>query len=547
MFPVPNPEFIRRVSWGREQWGHTSHDMNADNNRSEKLTLVRAGTILTMAGSPIRDGAILIRDGHIADIGAFERVRADLGSTFAGREIGSPEQIAMPGMVDAHQHGRGLSQFQAGVQDAPLEPMQAARLASRVPDINPYADTLYACHALLQSGVTTVVHAPIVRDPLGENVRGEIEAVFQGYADSGIRVLYSVPIGDQNSFVYGSDESFFDSLPQGARNSGQQLTQRRRGLDVSEYFELVEQLRANATEYPAERVTIALGPSGPQWCSDALLKKIRAYATDNGLLIHTHCVETPYQREYGNRRYGRRVIEHLTALDFLGPDVTLGHCVWADQREIEILAETSACVAHNPSSNVRLRCGIAPLLPLLEAGVTVGLGSDSLTWNDDHDFFQEIRAAYRLHRLPGLSDQELSAADALQMATRSGAQLLGRAGEFGQLSIGARADIVLVNIEPWAAALLGNELAPNDYLAQRAQAQHVDAVLVDGEIVVEGGRHPGLDHHYIAAELQRTANGRAKRERTQFVQEIAPHVAGFYADWGDDLAKPHYALNVKGG
>ena len=113
-----------------------------------------------------------------------------------------------------------------------------------------------------------------------------------------------------------------------------------------------------------------------------------------------HCLESPYQREFGFASYGKSTVEHLHELGMLGPDVSLGHAVWLKDRDMEICAETGTSVCHNASSNLRLRVGILPAARMLEKGVNVSIGMDGTTLNDDEDMLQELRLVSKLHRAP---------------------------------------------------------------------------------------------------------------------------------------------------
>src|SRR5262249_45730408 len=156
-------------------------------------------------------------------------------------------------------------------------------------------------------------------------------------------------------------------------------------------------------------------------CSDDLLTAVKELATKYETSIHIHLQETMYQKLYGLRTWGKTPLQHLNDLGFLGPEVTCGHGVWLTEEDIDVLAETGTKICDSASSNLRLQSGIAPIVPLLEKGVCVALGTDEAGLNDDRDLIQEMRLALRLHRIPGVGNTPPSAHQVFQMATVNGA------------------------------------------------------------------------------------------------------------------------------
>ena len=138
-------------------------------------------------------------------------------------------------------------------------------------------------------------------------------------------------------------------------------------------------------------------------------------------------------------------MEYIDRFGLLGPQMTLGHGVWLNKRDIQRLAETGTCVCHNCSSNFRLRSGVAALNKLEAAGITAAIGIAEAGINDDRDMLQEMRMVLRVHRVPGMDDEVPTPAQVFRMATSGGAATTPFAGTIGALEVGRAADMVLIN------------------------------------------------------------------------------------------------------
>ena len=342
-------------------------------------------------GGFIEDGGVLISGRNIEVVGTFDELtRAHPDAEV----IGSDSHLVIPGLVNSYDHGRGLAGNRLGVRDGYLEPWLFEYW--RQHPLDNYLDTLYSAIRQLRSGVTTVLHLGYARDWArpGEEVRDAIRA----YRDCGMRVAFAPGIEDQNTFIYDDNERFIDSL------SGDLAGSLRVALkDLSppadyNFFELMDETLEAAADEP--NVQILYGPSGPAWDSPDLLARIAEAAGANGVGIHIHCLESPIQKEFFLRTFGKTAVAHLDDVGILGPKSSLGHGGWLNEDDMALCAETGTSVCHNPSSNLRLHNGIAPIARMLEIGTPVALGLDSNTLNSDHDMFQEMRLADALHRCP---------------------------------------------------------------------------------------------------------------------------------------------------
>jgi len=268
---------------------------------------------------------------------------------------------------------------------------------------------------------------------------------------------------------------------------------------------------------PGAMVQIVLAPCSPFSVTGELMRQSAALAREYGVHLHTHLAETKDEEDFCIEKFGHRPVAYMQEVDWIGNDVWFAHSVHVDDAEIQLYAETGCGVAHCPGSNMRLASGIAPIVKMLTKGVKVGLGVDGSASNDSSHLLSEARLAMLLARLDaGLAGASRSGEDApplmtarqaLEIATRGGAAVLGRE-DIGSLAVGKCADLFAINLnrldyagalhDPVAAALF---CAP----------QTVDFNIVGGKIIVNQGQMATLDipnlvnQHNQAAE--RLLNG----------------------------------------
>jgi 5-methylthioadenosine/S-adenosylhomocysteine deaminase len=506
--------------------------------------LVRGGYVVTDASKLpgaglIEDGGVAVEGDRVAAVGPYEELKARYPQA---EEIGSRRHVVIPGLVNTHHHGWGLTSFQLGFVDDYLE--------SWIPDIwqlkvvDAYLDTLWADMRNIRSGVTTLLHAAYGRD--WSNYVGETRAKLRAHEDSGIRAGYAVHALDQNTFVYQDDDTFLAALPAGLAERIRGILAEMKLATAEDFFDLTGKLAREYEGHP--RIRIMMCPVAPQWCSDDLLRRIREAAREWGLAIHLHCLESPYQREFGRKSYGMSTVAHLDELRFLGPDVSFGHAVWLTEDDMDICVATGTSVSHNASSNLRLRVGILPAARMLEKGVNVSIGMDGTTLNDDEDMLQELRLVAKLHRLPrGLEYASCPTSfDVLTMGTANGARSLSLDGMIGKLEPGYKADVVLIDSDGFAKPYLDPRVHVVDAVLYRARGMDVETVLVDGEVVLRDGVFAKLDESGILRELVASAEADpsplAKRW-AEALQELKPHVVRFYERWETPAYEPCYTVN----
>lgn len=252
-------------------------------------------------------------------------------------------------------------------------------------------------------------------------------------------------------------------------------------------------------EYDNGRIKITFGPHAPYTCSDEYLKKVITAAKKNKVELQMHLCETQFEVDGSLKDYGMTPIERMDKLGLLDCGVIASHCVVLNDNDRKIMAAKGVRVAHNPQSNLKLASGVADVPEMQAAGITVGLGTDGCSSNNNMDLLEEIRLAAMLHKGIKHDPLAISAANAWKMATKDGAKVLGFA-DLGELKAGQLADIVLWDMSDAAWCPRHNKLS---LLVYSASSRDVDTVIVNGKLVVENRRLLTFDEDKIKAEVNK--------------------------------------------
>lgn len=260
---------------------------------------------------------------------------------------------------------------------------------------------------------------------------------------------------------------------------------------------------------PLSMRQLHLGPCAPFNVTPELMKDTAKLARKYGVRLHTHLAETKSEDKYCLEVYGKRPLQLMEELDWLGEDVWYAHGVHFNDDELKLLAETGTGVAHCPASNMRLGSGIARIPEMLKLGIPVGLAVDGSASNDSSDMVGEMRQALLLHRVNSGADA-ITAEQVLELATLGSARLLGR-NDIGSLEIGKAADIAIFELDKLEyTGALSDPLAA---LIFSGINHEVDTTIVNGEIVVKDGRLVHVDEieiiskgNHIALEMLRKAD-----------------------------------------
>jgi cytosine/adenosine deaminase-related metal-dependent hydrolase len=497
--------------------------------------IVRGKNILIKSGAQrkiITDGAIYIEKDLIKDIGNYE----DVSNTYdCDLEIGSKENAVIPGFVNSHHHGRGLSLLQTGVRDGPLELWITHHLRKAYKP-NPYYNTLLTCINQIESGITTSLHHVYGHDPyqLFEYEKA-MEEVIRAHIDSGMRVALAPSIQDQDKFAYVNSEDFNSQQPKriksilGIHNKREEEISQR----VNNYFQVFSELHQKYNNYQG-RIKLLLGPTGVHWCSDDLLQRIKEKAKKLHVGIHMHLQESKYQRDYGYIQFNKSPLEHLSDLDFLGPEVSFAHCVWMPQKDIELLYNSKSIVVHNPSSNLRLFNGVAPIPSMIEKGVNIALGIDGTGLNDNEDMFQEMRLCSIIHREPKITNYELYKrtllpSKILDLATIQGAKATGNSDNIGTIQIGKKADLVLINLSN-IQQYLRIGIPFEEIIINWGKRENVDTVIINGEIILKNKKFIKIDKTE-ALRLMFESIRKVDQELDQAFDVYQHNLMQYYKEW----------------
>jgi 5-methylthioadenosine/S-adenosylhomocysteine deaminase len=484
------------------------------------------------------DAALVHEDGKVVAVGAFDAIAAQYPDATVTSHHRS--HMLLPGFVNSHHHV-GLTPLQLGSPDYALELWFASRMSAR--DVDVYLDTLYSAFEMIASGITCVQHIHGWRLGNLEQIHGASSAVLKAYQTIGMRASYCYAVREQNRLVYEDDAAFCASLPS---EIGLPLAEnlKQATLSFDDHMKLYAMLRADNAGQALTRIQMA--PANLHWITDDGLMTLVERARADNVPLHMHLLETVYQKEYARRRTGTTAVKHLHHLGALGPWMTLGHAVWLTEEDVELVAHSKTCVCHNCSSNFRLRSGVAPINALAQRGVTIGMGLDEAGINEDRDMLQEMKLALRVHRVPGMDEDEVpSCPQVLRMASEHGAKTTAFRGEIGRLDPGMQFDAVAIDYAGATYPFQDQDIPPLDALIQRATTRHVDTVYVGGDPIYAQGRFKYVDRDKVLADIaEQLSRPRSTQEeqRRKLSQAVFPHVKNFYANYlnGEPPRQPFY-------
>lgn len=244
-----------------------------------------------------------------------------------------------------------------------------------------------------------------------------------------------------------------------------------------------------------KRVVPTVAPHSIYTCSEELLEWARDFAREKGLLIHIHLSETR-KEVYDSLKKGKRPVEYLESLNFLGESVIVAHAVWVTVNEMKLLSKRKVSVAHCPISNAKLASGVAPVPEMLKLGVNVGLGTDGAASNNSLDLFQEMKFCALIHKVYRWDPTLANAKEVFEMATLGGAKALGL--DAGEIAEGKLADMVLLNEKSVGFQPLFDPFSNLVYSKPR-----VTDVIVDGRLVVRDGKILTFDVGETLREVER--------------------------------------------
>ncbi len=451
--------------------------------------LIRNATIVAMDaahGATPFTGDILIGDGLIKAIGT------GLAATPNAQVIDGHGKLVMPGLVNAHTHSSET--FLRGRYECmPLEIwlLYAYPLLMNGPigERLLYLRSLLLAMESLRNGVTTLC------DDFFDPPRHDLDrlaAVFRAYDDAGIRANVSSAVMNVHTL---------DALPFAREvmpEDLQALLDFGPPMTAQAYMDYCRSAfdRLHGT---SGRVNFMLAPSAPQRCTPDLLAACMDLAVEKQVPFHTHVLETKTQGVTGPALYGKSLIAYLHDLGLLKRNTTIAHSVWVSDEDIRLMGEAGVSVAHNAISNLKLGAGIAPVRRLLDAGVTIGLGTDGVSSNDTGRIFDVMRVAGLVHSAAGPEYEAwLSANDVLAMATIGGARTAMLEHVTGSLEPGKAADLLVLGLNNYSFMPL-NDVAR--HLVYSENGSSIEMVMVAGRIVMQDRRLTSVDEQAIFDEI----------------------------------------------
>lgn len=420
--------------------------------------LIRGALILTMKENdePF-SGDILIERDRIAAVVPRWEGRAD-------EVIDASGMVAMPGLINAHNH-TPMTLMRAFCDDLRLMDWLEKKMLpveARMNEEDIYWGAMLAMAEMIRSGTTAYADMYI-----------HMDHVARAVIDSGMRASLA------RGLVFLEDDG---------------------GKRLEEALSLIEKW----TGAGDGRITTMLGPHAPFTCPPDPLAGVIDLARKRGVPIHIHLAETKEEVVRIRERYGQTPTEYLYHLGlFEHTHVLLAHAVHLTRRDIGLLRGMRGGIAHNPVSNLKLGCGIAPVCDMLAQGLTVGLGTDGAGSAATLDMLAEIKAAAWLQKVDRSDPAVLPARQVLRMATVEGAKLLGIDDRVGTLEAGKQADLILIDLQKPHLQPLHD---PYALIAYSAAGADVDTVIIDGRVVMRRRELMTIDEEELFRQVEKRAS-----------------------------------------
>ncbi|MGH7384578.1 MAG: amidohydrolase family protein, partial [Candidatus Rokuibacteriota bacterium] len=432
--------------------------------------LIRSGHVLAGAPASLARADVLVEGDRVTAVGPA--LKAPAGA----QEIDATGRIVVPGLGNAHTHAAShLARGRAGswtLEDLLI--YAPANYGFRTPE-DEYLSAAIGAIEMLKTGCTSAYDLYMAVPAITDEA---FEAVVRAYTDVGVRVVLAPAVADV--VFYQTVPGLAELLPADLRRAVEDI----RPSPTKGLLDLTERALRRWHGSADGRVRVAAAPTIPNQATDELLDGFAALAREYGVGIHTHLAESKVQAVESRRRWGKSIVARLADHGVLGPGFVGAHSIWLDDDDLRMLAASGAAVAHNPGSNLRLGCGIAPVREMLDRGVAVGLGTDGSTCADNQNLFEALRIASVIStvRFPHETARWLDADTVWGLATTGAARVLGQAGDLGAIAPGGKADLVLLHAD---SVFLRPLADPVKALVYAETGASVETVLVGGRAVVE--------------------------------------------------------------
>jgi 5-methylthioadenosine/S-adenosylhomocysteine deaminase len=420
--------------------------------------LIKNALILTVNqnNEVLENADIAVADGRLLAVGKVPE------NFLPDKVINATDQIALPGLVNTHTH-IPMSLFRNYADDLPFWPWLLEK-------IKPAEDHLSAEHVywgaklgvleLIQSGVTCFSDMYFYMDDVAKVVK-----------ESGIRACLSgvlLEVGDLGPTFMKAAVDFHDSWDGKAEG----------------------------------RIKAFFGPHSMYLCGPEYLRETTEEALKRKTAIHIHLAESRQEVADCLEKYGKSPVQHLADLGMFACRTVAAHCVHVSADDIDLLAKHKVSVVNNPTSNMKLANGFAPIDAIMKKGINVALGTDGSASNNNVNLFEEMHLAALVNKAVTEDAESVPATEVLRMATINGAKALGMENEIGSLEVGKRADLILLDTSKPHYFPRHN---PVSSLAYSAQAADVKTVMVNGQVLLENYQFKTIDVEETMREAERMA------------------------------------------
>ncbi len=445
--------------------------------------LIKGGCLLDIAGQAAPAADILIDGDVIVEIGPPGMAASE------AEIVDASDRLALPGLINAHGHG---NLDKATGDRWTLELMLNAAPWStgrRNVEERRLSATLMAVE-LVRKGCTAMVDMQVEFPAPSREGLEQIGA----YDEVGLRAVIAPMFADRT--LYEAIPGLNDALTGELRDFAD-------GLRLAPCETILAAIGDTLKHWPydREKIALAIAPTIPHHCSEALLTGARDLARDYDVAFHTHHCESKIQAMVCREIYGMSQTAYLDGLGILGPNFVAAHAIWIDDDDISRLADSGASVAHNAGSNMRLGNGMAAARRMLDRGINVGIGTDACTCADNLNMFEAMRMASFVARVQDVDwSRWLGADEILHMATKGGAKLLGLEDVVGELRPGAKADMVFLDLRNINYVPFN---IPTVQVVNAEDGTAIDSVMIGGRMVLDHGTITTIDEKKLFADAQR--------------------------------------------
>ncbi len=406
--------------------------------------------------------SVAINADKIVAVGHTEKIENQYR---AKKTIAAQDSLIMPGFVNCHTHA-AMTCFRGIADDLELMdwlnnyifPAEARNVNKELA----YWGSLLAAAEMIKSGTTTFCDMYIFED---ETARAAKEA--------GLRCLIGEVLFDFPSPNFNTPEE---------------------GLAYTRM--LIEKWTDDSL------INIIVQPHALYTCSPSLLSEAKKLADNYHVPLGFHLLENVAEKKQLEEKFGKSAVSFLKDIGYLDEHLIAFHCVCMSEEDIKLFADNGCKAGHNPASNMKLASGVAPIPEMIEAGITVGLGTDGCASNNTLDMIKEMSTAAKLHKIARLDPTVMDAQTVVRMATIESAKALGMENTTGSLEAGKKADIIIIGLNEPHLTPLYNEYS---HLVYAMSGADVDTVIINGKVVMENRKLLTINEEEVMQKVREIA------------------------------------------